>query len=171
MVRLVVHVGVRVLVSAALGEAQAPATRLSLDDAVALALRENPTLRAKQHEYRATQAQEITAGLRPNPTASSLTEQIGSRNDPQYTFSLGQPIELGGKRARRLDSSRAASRVTAAELEGTPRQVVAQVKKGFTDTLGAEATLALTGEKLKALAQVGRLQRNPPGKGGQPGPW
>src|SRR2546425_12480998 len=58
-----------VLVSAALAGARPPATRLSLDDAVALALRENPTLRAKQHEYRATQAQEITAGLRPNPTA------------------------------------------------------------------------------------------------------
>jgi len=159
MVRLVVHVVVVVLVSAALAEAQAPATRLSLDDAVALALRENPTLRAKQHEYRATQAQEITAGLRPNPTASSLTEQIGSRNDPQYTFSLGQPIELGGKRARRLDSARAASRVTAAELEDTRRQVIAQVKKAFTDTLVAEATLALTGENLKALDEVERLQR------------
>jgi len=108
MVRLVLVVAV-VLVSAALAHAQAPAARLSLDDAVALALRENPTLRAKQAEYRATQATEITAGLRPNPTASALAEQIGSRNDPQYTFSLGQPIELGGKRGRRLDSARAAS--------------------------------------------------------------
>src|SRR5204862_1770220 len=116
MVRLA-HVVTILLVTAALAQAQAPVTTLSLDDAVALALRENPTVRAKQHEYRATQAQEITAGLRPNPTASSLAEQIGSRNDPQYTFSLGQPIELGGKRARRLDSARAASRVTAAELE------------------------------------------------------
>src|SRR5207245_1265321 len=84
---------------------------------------------------------------------------IGSRNDPQYTFSLGQPIELGGKRARRLASARAASRVTAAELEDTRRQVVAQVKKAFTDTLVAEATLALTGENLKALDEVERLQR------------
>src|SRR3989442_1987976 len=122
-----------VLVSAALAGAGPPATRLSLDDAVALALRENPTLRAKQHEYRATQAQEITAGLRPNPTASSLAEQIGSRNDPQYTFSLRQPIELGGKRARRLHSARAASPGTAAQLEDTPRQGVPPGHKAVTE--------------------------------------
>jgi cobalt-zinc-cadmium efflux system outer membrane protein len=159
MVRLV-PVVVVVLASAVLAEAQAPATRLSLDDAVALALRENPTLRAKQHEYRATQAQEITAGLRPNPIATSLVEQLGSRNvDPQYTLNIGQPIELGGKRARRLDSARAASRVTAAELDDTRRQVVAQVKKAFTDVLVAEATLALAGDNLKTLDEVERLQR------------
>ena len=159
MVRLVPVVAV-VLASAALAAAQAPATRLSLDDAVTLALRENPTLRAKQHEYRATQAQEITAGLRPNPTGTSLVEQLGSRNvDPQYTISVGQPIELGGKRARRLDSARAASRVTAAELEDTRRQIVAQVKKAFTDVLVAEATLALAGDNLKTLDEVERLQR------------
>src|SRR6266850_5801468 len=160
MVRFAVPVVAVVLASASLAQAQAPVTRLSLDDAVVLALRENPTLRAKQHEYRATQAQEITAGLRPNPTASYTADQMGNSNvDQQHTVTIGQPIELGGKRGRRLDSARAAIRVTAAELEDVRRQVVAQVKKAFTDTLVAEATLALTGENLKALDEVERLQR------------
>src|SRR3989441_12367351 len=118
-----------VLVSAALAEAQAPATRLSLDDAVALALRENPTLRAKQHEYRATQAQEITAGPRPNPTAPSPPEQIGSRNHPPYTFNPRQPIELGGQRPPRLDSAPGAGRGTAAGEEGARRAGGAPGKK------------------------------------------
>jgi len=160
MVRFAVHVVAVVLASASLAQAQAPVTRLSLDDAVVLALRENPTLRAKQHEYRATQAQEITAGLRPNPTASYTADQMGNSNvDPQHTVTIGQPIELGGKRGRRLDSARAAIRVTAAELEDVQRQVVAQVKKAFTDTLVAEATLVLAGDNLKTLDEVERLQR------------
>ena len=41
--------------------------RLSLDEAVSLALLENPTVRAKEFERQATAANEITPGLRPNP--------------------------------------------------------------------------------------------------------
>ena len=146
MIRLA-HALAVLLVSAAHVYGQALAGRLSLDDAVSLALHENPTLRAKQHQYRAIQAGEVTAGLRPNPTVNSIVEQLGSRNiDPQYTVNVGQPIELGGKRARRLDSTRAASRVTAADLDDTRRQLVAQVKKAFSDVLVAEATLALAME-------------------------
>ena len=94
---------------------------LSVDDVVALAVRDSPVLSAKRHEYQAVQAAEVTAGLRPNPVASYAAEQLGNRNiDPQYTVTLGQTIELGGKRQRRLDSARAGSRVTAAELELRP---------------------------------------------------
>lgn len=160
MVRLVVVSLVLAIVAAAPPAGAQPAARLSVDEAVALALRENPTLRAKQSEYRATQAQEITAGLRPNPVASYNAEQLGNRNvDPQHTVTLGQPIELGGKRQRRLDSARAASRVTAAELDDVRRQVVAQVKKAFTDVLLAQATLDLSADNLKTLDETERLQR------------
>src|SRR5207237_802391 len=93
--------------------------------------------------------------------ASYLAEQLGSRNiDPQHTINVGQPIELGGKRGRRLDSARAASRVTAAELDDTRRQVVAQVKKAFTDVLVAEATLALAADTRSTRARTsGRRKR------------
>ncbi len=126
--------------------AQAPLGRLTLDEAVALAARANPTLRAKQFEYRAIGANEITAGLRPNPTATYLAEQFGGGSAAlvQHTFSIGQPIELGGKRQRRLESARAATRVTGHELEDVRRQIVFQVKKAFTDALVAREALDLT---------------------------
>jgi cobalt-zinc-cadmium efflux system outer membrane protein len=72
---------------------------------------------------------------------------------------VGQPIELGGKRQRRVDSARATSRVTAAELDDVHRQVVAQVKKAFTDVLVADAIVSLTADSLKNLDEVERLQR------------
>src|SRR5438094_989784 len=91
-------------------EAQDTAPRLTLDDVVALAVRENRTLRAKQFEYQATRAGEITAGLRPNPTASYTAEQLGaSRNSdavPQHSGILGPAMELAGKRGPRVDSAR-----------------------------------------------------------------
>ena len=86
-------------------DAQVPLARLTVDEAVTAALQHNPSLRAKTLELGSTQANEITAGLRPNPVASYLAEQLGNRNvDSQQTVTLGQPIETGGKRRRRLES-------------------------------------------------------------------
>jgi len=143
--------------------AQDAPPRLTLDDVVALAVRENRTLRAKQFEYQATRAGEVTAGLRPNPTAFYSAEQLGASRStdaiPQHTVIVGQPIELAGKRGRRLDSARAAIRVSEWELADVRRQVIAQVKKAFTDVLVAQATLALAQENLRALDEVERIQR------------
>ena len=76
--------------------AQTPTPGVTLDEAVALALRENRALRAKQFEHQATRAGEITAGLRPNPVGTYRTYHLGSRNvDREHTVSVGQTIELG----------------------------------------------------------------------------
>ncbi len=142
--------------------AQAPLGRLSLEEAVSLAASGNPTIRAKEFERQAVTANEITAGLRPNPTASFLAEQFAGATDAsqtQYTFSIGQPIELGGKRQRRLDSARAATRVTGHELADVRRQIVFQVKKAFTDALTGRDGLALAQENLKELDELERIQR------------
>ena len=139
---------------------QERATRLTMDDALRLAERENPTLRAKRFELDVTRAGEITAGLRPNPSASYTAEKFGARETSQeYTVTVGQTLELGGKRARRLDSARAATRVTRFEVDDIRRQVFAQVKKTFTDVLVARATLALAEQTLKTLDDVERIQR------------
>lgn len=135
-------------------------TTLSRDQAVQLALERNATLRAKELELQVTRANQITAGLRPNPTASYSAEQFGlPGSTPQHTVILGQTIETGGKRQRRVESARAATRVTAYELADVRRQTIFQVKKAFTDILVAQATLALALENLKALSETVRLQR------------
>jgi len=151
------------LSASALG-AQEPLVRLTLGEAVSLALRENPTVRAKEFERQSVSANEITAGLRPNPTATFSGEQFtpgGSSGAAitQYTLSIGQPIELGGKRQRRVDSAKAATRVTGYELADLQRQTVFQVKKSFTDILLARDTLALAEENLKTLDELERVQR------------
>src|SRR2546425_1003614 len=137
---------------------QERATRLTLDDALRLADRESPTLRAKRFELDVTRAGEITAGLRPNPSASYTAEKFGGTAQ-EYTVTIGQTLELGGKRGRRLDSARAATRVTRFEVDDIRRQVFAQVKRTFTDVLVARATLALAEQTLKTLDDVERIQR------------
>jgi len=142
--------------------AQGPLTRLSLEEAVGLAAQANPTVRAKEFERQAVAAGEITAKLRPNPTATFLAEQFGGASDAsqtQYTFSVGQPLELGGKRQRRIDSARAATRVTGYELDDVRRQIIFQVKKSFTDALAGRESVALAEQNLQALDDLERIQR------------
>ena len=141
--------------------AQDRMTRLTVQEALELAMQANPALRAKQFEYQAVGAGEITAGLRPNPSANFLAEQFGggSASQTQYTVTVGQPIELGGKRQRRLESARAATRVTGHELDDARRQVAFQVKKAFTDALVGRESLALAEQNLHALDELERIQR------------
>jgi cobalt-zinc-cadmium efflux system outer membrane protein len=141
--------------------AQAPVANLTLAEALSLAHTANPTVRAKEFEVQAVGANEVTAGLRPNPTTNFLAEQFGSGSVAvtQYTFSVGQPIELGGKRQRRIDSAKAATKVTAFELDDLKRQLVFQVKKSFNDILIAREALVLAGQNMAALDEVERVQR------------
>ncbi len=140
-------------------------TRLTLEDALVLAERENAALRAKQFEHQSVKANEITAGLRPNPTASYLAEQFGAATDPQYTVVVGQPIETGGKRKRRVESARAATRVSGWELADVRRQLRFQVQSAFKDVLVGQATLALAEQNLKNLDEIERIQRVRAAKG------
>jgi cobalt-zinc-cadmium efflux system outer membrane protein len=159
-----------VLTLAASGQAAAQEllTRLSLDEAVSLAARANPTVRAKGFEYQAVGANEITAALRPNPTLGLGAEQLTPGGPKaggdayalaQYTLSVGQPIELGGKRGRRIDSARAATQVSGYELADVRRQVLYQVKKSFSDAQTARNSLTLADQNLASLDEVERIQR------------
>jgi outer membrane protein, heavy metal efflux system len=133
---------------------------VSVEDVVRLALRHNPTLAAKQSELVGARAGEITAGLRPNPTASYTVEQLGgSSASAEHTVIVAQPIELGGKRERRRESARAASRVTGYELDDVRRQVIFQVKKAYVDVLTAAAQHTLAVDNLRTIGEIERIQR------------
>ena len=142
--------------------AQERLSSLTLEQALRLASETNPNVRAKEFELKAVGAGEITAGLRPNPTANFLAEQFGgasSASQTQYTINIGQPIELGGKRQRRIDSATAQTKVTAHELADLRRQIDFQVKKTFTDILVAKDALALSEQNLSALDELEKIQR------------
>ena len=82
MVRIILILSCLALAPAA--GAQSVPPRITLDEAVTLALRENRTLRAKEFENQATRAQEITAGLRPNPVATSFTNISALSERPRF---------------------------------------------------------------------------------------
>ena len=111
---------------------------LTLDAAIALALRLNPTLRAAGHEVAAQQGVLTQAGARPNPELELLRE--GERSDNRtLTALLTIPVELGGKRAARIDAARQEGHLAALALNAEQARVRADVIAAFYDVVAALA--------------------------------
>jgi cobalt-zinc-cadmium efflux system outer membrane protein len=132
--------------------AQAPSPGpLTLDLAVERALAANPTIAAARLGRAVRQAGIAVAGERPNPEVTFEVE----KETPKQSFGVAMPIELGGKRGKRIAVEQAALEVDAAELQATIAQVRNDVRRGYFDTVVAEAKLTVLRE-LRDLAQRAR---------------
>ena len=88
---------------------------LTLDAAFARVLTANPTIAAARLRRAISLAAIGVAAERPNPEAHVEFE----RETPKQDFGLAMPIELGGKRGRRIDVAQAAVATSEAELAQT----------------------------------------------------
>jgi outer membrane protein, heavy metal efflux system len=113
----------------------------------------NPTLLAAQTNLRAVRAQEIQAGVRANPylavNGTDVTESADQPTPYNYTVQMSRLFERGNKRGYRLDTARATTAQTQAQLEDTIRQTVLTIKTAFTSMLVAKEALELSTASLK----------------------
>jgi outer membrane protein, heavy metal efflux system len=134
-----------------------PKGPLSLAEAVALSLSNNPALSVYSHEMRAADASRIRAGYLPNPEVGLEVENLpgsGSRSGAdttETTLRLSQLIELGGKRTRRLAEARLSGSLAAWEYEARRLDVLADTTLRFIEVVAAQERLALTEEATKLI--------------------
>jgi cobalt-zinc-cadmium efflux system outer membrane protein len=154
------------LVFAFLGTAaaQAPA-RITMDEAIQLAMTHSPTLKAVRTQVPQNQAEEVTANLRPNPTLawdsqflplfhmSQFTTDLVN-DQAQFDMGLGYLIERGKKRQHRLAAARAQTAVTQAQVSDAERTVTLAVAQDFIAVLQAESNLALAQDDLHSYQQT-----------------
>ena len=153
-----------VLVLAGLAAAQQRPVRVTLDQAIELALRHNHTLQAARTNIQQNQAAEITANLRPNPTFFTDWEYLPLLSRPQGEslgdyiqgstegdIGLSYLIERGHKRARRFEAARATTAVSRSQVADNERGVTYQVGSLFISALLAESTLELAQTDLKSF--------------------
>lgn len=147
--------GVALFVSSAHAAiAQAPSA-LSWTDVRQRFESNNPTLRAAQLTVDEARANEITAGLRPNPQLSATTDQFASLLDrhwsyttPQWTPTVTQLIERQGKRHLRYQSAQLITRGSAFDAQDLHRNLLLNLRDAFIRTLAAQSILQLTTDNL-----------------------
>ena len=128
-----------------------PAAPLTLKAALELALGANPDLSAAGRELEAVEATITQAQVRPNPQISTLIEDE-RRATRATTLQLNQPIELGGKRAARIEAAERGRDAASAELDAKRAEIRAAVMTAFFDVLTAQERLRLVQSSVQ-LAQ------------------
>jgi cobalt-zinc-cadmium efflux system outer membrane protein len=139
------------IAAAASASDEASARRLTLSEALALAEQQNPALRAQAQAVESNRANEITAGLRPNPTFQNDTSSA--------TLGVYQEFEVGGKRRARLDSARLATSVSRTDFADARRTLIFDVQQAFVGALLARANVDLARENLSSFQNVIDLNR------------
>jgi cobalt-zinc-cadmium efflux system outer membrane protein len=143
--------------------AQGP-VRITLDQAIEMALRHNHTLQAARTTIQQNQAAEITANLRPNPTlfvdweylplfsrAQGQTVAEYLQSSTEGDVGMSYLIERGHKRARRLEAAKSTTAVTRSQVADNERTTTFQVAQFFINVQLAESTLELANQDLKSF--------------------
>jgi cobalt-zinc-cadmium efflux system outer membrane protein len=136
--------------------------RITLDEAIQLALQRNHNLLAARTTIQQSQAQETTANLRPNPTLFADWEYLpffsSSSQNGQYLhdsteadLGLSYLIERGKKRQRRLQAARDVTAQTRSLVADNERSLTFGVASLFINVQLAESTLELAEQDLKSF--------------------
>ena len=155
----------------AFGQATQGPVRITLDEAVQMALQHNHNLRALRTTIQQSAAEEITQGLRPNPSIFSDWEYLplGSpehqnaelysgtstsdylKNNTEGDIGLSYLIERGGKRHDRLQAQKDITAQTRSLVADYERGLTFQVATLFFNAQLAESTLDLGQQDLKSF--------------------
>jgi len=138
------------------------AVRLTLDEAIELALQNNHNLKAARTTIQQNQAQEITANLRPNPVLSADTQFLPIfdpdefsasyiENVAQFDIGISYLFERGKKRQHRLQAAKDQTAVTTSQVADNTRTLTFNVAQQFVNVQLAESTLDLAIEDMKSF--------------------
>jgi cobalt-zinc-cadmium efflux system outer membrane protein len=140
-------------------------TRITLDQAIDLALAHNHSILATRTLILQNQAQEITANLRPNPTLGADSQFVpffspqdfsgtNLNQTQQFDIGIGYLFERGRKRQRRLQAARDQTAVQRAQVADAERTLAFNVGQQFVSVLLAESTLQFALQDLKSFQQT-----------------
>jgi cobalt-zinc-cadmium efflux system outer membrane protein len=138
------------------------AVRLTLDEAIQLAIEHNHNLKAAQTTILQNQAQEITANLRPNPTFTADVQflpifQPNEFNSEyidetvQFDLGISYLFERGKKRQHRLQAAKDQTAVTTSTVADNERTLTFNVAQQFVSVQLAESTLDLAIQDMKSF--------------------
>jgi outer membrane protein, heavy metal efflux system len=111
----------------------------------------NPTLKAQAQSIESNRANEITAGVRPNPQFQNDTSSA--------TIGIYQQFEIGGKRSARLQSARLATSISQTDFADARRTLVLDLRQAFVAALVAKSDLNFARENLSDYQKVVELNR------------
>ena len=133
---------------------------ITISDAVSIFLQRNLDLVAARYDISTAEAEKLSAKVRPNPELTIGSSGLPVRfNGPfigtqTFAYNIAQDLELGGKRAKRIDVANADAEVAKAQFQVTVWQLTNDVKKKFYAVLLAKSLLDLAKENEKTFTDI-----------------
>src|SRR5208337_275744 len=129
-----------------------PSVVVTIEQAIELAKKNNPTLQSNRTLISQNKEQEVTANLRPNPVLSwdaqylpLFSPDLWSSNyidtTAQFDMGVGYLFERGRKRQHRLQAAKDLTAVTEAQVADAERTTVESAAQQFINALLAKANL------------------------------
>lgn len=142
-----------------------PSVRIDLQQAIQLALAHNHTLEAARTTIPQSQAQEITASLRPNPVllGDSLFVPLFSPSNlnsstldviSEFDLGVSYLIERGHKRQARIRAAKDQTAVAATTVKDDERVLTFNVAQQFIQVLLAKSTLQFAQQDLASFTNT-----------------
>jgi len=136
--------------------------KISLDDAIQMALQHNHALLAARTTIQQSEAEETTANLRPNPVllGDALFVPFFQPNDfnssflsasAEFDLGVSYLFERGKKRQHRLQAAEDVTAVTRSQVADNERSLTFNVAQQFIGVELAESSLELAQEDLKSF--------------------
>lgn len=144
-----------------------PVNGLSLDQAIARALEQEPSLRAARTEIDVAQGMRLQASLRPNPRVSFERREEWGGTDNQTMVALEWPLDLfrRGRRVTVADREITAVQLAVADRE---RLLAAEVRTRYGDVLAAVRDVAILDELVAATRRQHDVLRSRVEEGASP---
>lgn len=143
--------------------------RLSLDQAVAIALKANPLMAESSAMVEAARGNRVQAGVLPNPKFIFQSEntRLGWGNQPfsywndtdNYLY-LTQPIEIAGKRSSRIQAATAGVKLSESERVLARRQLEGRVSYWYWNSLAAARVHDLLAQDLNTFQRIVKYHHN-----------
>lgn len=158
-------------VESAFGQAAAGPSKITLDQAIELAIQHNHGLLAARTTILQNQALEVQANLRPNPTFFTDWEYLPIFSNPngglasylqgstEGDVGLSYLFERGQKRQHRLEAAQDATAVTRSTVSDNERTLAFQVGQLFINVELAQSTLELARLDLKSFQDTVNISK------------
>ena len=126
---------------------------LTIDEAVGIALWNNPDFQVALTSLGIARADLVEAGLLKNPVFSLLFPW----GPKQLEFTLTWPVDALWQRPKRIEDAQLNAQAVAEQLVGSGLRVIADVRLAFFEVLVAEQRLTLAAEQAGVAAAAAKL--------------
>lgn len=134
---------------------------LTLEDAVEIAINNNPIIKSRKHNIKTSEGRVKQAGLLPNPDIEFFTQETPTNNigfdQSQNSVALYQKLETGGKRKLRVKAAEKEKKVLELDLQTTLADITTKVKKAYFNVLTGQDELKFAKENVEIAKSIMKL--------------